>query len=170
MLTCPRCSVPLKAHTITTDGEAWQVELDVCMDSCGGLWLEAHDFEVDPQAKLLLDQEVASLNIPRKKAVNTKAPADCPACRVPMNRYDWNNEGIHLDSCPMCQGRWLDGGEVRTIHDQWDKEPVSDVQLGDVMRQVAAVKKETEAKWQEENFWQWTLKRLMLTSTREKSK
>jgi Zn-finger nucleic acid-binding protein len=170
MLTCPRCSVPLKAHTITTDGEAWQVELDVCMDSCGGLWLEAHDFEVDPQAKLLLDQEVASLNIPRKKAINTKAPADCPACRVPMNRYDWNNEGIHLDSCPMCQGRWLDGGEVRTIHDQWDKEPVSDVQLGEVMRQVAAVKKETEAKWQEENFWQWTLKRLMLTSTREKSK
>ena len=168
MHSCPRCSVPLRAHTITTDTEAWQVEVDVCMDSCGGLWLEAHDFEVDPQAKLLLDQELASLNVGRTKKVNTKAPADCPACRVPMHRFDWNNEGIHLDACPMCQGRWIDGGEVRTIHDQWNQEPVSDVQLGEVMRQVAAVKKDTEATWKEETFMQWALKRLMFTASREK--
>jgi Zn-finger nucleic acid-binding protein len=168
MLSCPRCNVPLKTHSITTDAEQWQVEVDVCLDSCGGLWLEAHDFEVDPQAKLLLDSEIANLNIPRKKAINTKAPADCPACRVPMNRYDWNNEGIHLDTCPMCHGRWIDGGEVRTIHAQWDKEPVSDVQLGEVMRQVAAIKKETNETWQEESFGQWLFKRLMFTSSRDK--
>lgn len=167
-MQCPRCRVPLETHTITTDAEAWQVEVDVCAASCGGIWLEAHDFEIDPQAKLLLDQELAALNKPRKANVNTKAPADCPTCRVAMHRYDWNNEGIHLDACPMCRGRWLDGGEVRTIHKQWDQEPVSELQLGEVMRQVAAVKKDTEAGWKEESFMQWALKRLLLTTMREK--
>ena len=167
MLSCPRCAVPLQAHTITTDTEAWQVEVDVCAESCGGLWLESHDFEIDPRAKLLLDQELLSLNKPRRKAVNTKAPADCPACRVPMRRFDWNNEGIHLDSCPMCQGRWLDGGEVRSIHEEWDREPLGAHEMTDLVRKVKQVKQETSANWQDESFTQWLLKRLTLTSTRK---
>jgi Zn-finger nucleic acid-binding protein len=168
MLTCPRCAVPLRTHSITTDAEAWALEVDVCADSCGGIWLEAHDFEVDPQAKLLLDQELATLNVPRNRKINTKAPADCPACRVPMNRFNWNNEGIHLDSCPMCQGRWLDGGEVATIHKQWDQEPVSEYEMTDLLRQVKAQKKETEERMQGEGFGSWLFKRLTLTSTRTK--
>lgn len=168
MLSCPRCNVPLTTHTITTDGESWQVDIEACTESCGGLWIEQADFEADTRAKLLLDSELATLNKPRKKTVNTKAPADCPACRVPMHRFNWNNEGIFLDSCPMCHGRWLDGGEVRTAQNEWDKEPVSDVQLGDVMRQVAAIKKDAEKTWQEETFGQWLLKRLTFTSSRDK--
>ena len=167
MLSCPRCAVPLTAHTITTDAEAWELEVDVCADSCGGLWLEAHDFEIDPQAKLLLDQELLGLNKPRRKAVNTKAPADCPACRVAMQRYDWNNEGIHLDTCPMCKGRWLDGGEVRAIHDQWEQEPVSELGIAELVRKVKEVKQETDAGWHEETFGQWLLKRITFTSGRK---
>lgn len=166
MPACPRCNVSLKPHTITTDVEGWEVEVDVCAESCGGLWLEAHDFEADPQAKLLLDQELLNLNLPVKKAVNTKAPADCPACRVPMHRYDWNNEGIHVDTCPMCKGRWLDGGEMRTIHAQWNQEPVDPRTL---MEELKTIKQNTTARMdaQEESFWQWCMKRLLLTSTRQ---
>jgi Zn-finger nucleic acid-binding protein len=167
MLSCPRCNVALQTHTITTDAEAWKVEIEACVDSCGGLWIEDADFEADAQAKLLLDAELVGLNKPRKKAINTKAPADCPACRVAMHRFNWNNEGIFLDSCPMCKGRWIDGGEVNTIRDQWESEPVSDVQMGDLMRQVAAVKKDTEKNWKEENFGEWLLKRLLFSSSRD---
>lgn len=168
MLSCPRCNVPLKTHTITTDAESWQVDIEACTDSCGGLWIEQADFEADTKAKLLLDTELTGLNVPGKKAINTKAPADCPACRVPMTRYNWNNEGIYLDNCPMCAGRWIDGGEMRAVQDEWDKEPVSDVQMGEVMRQVTAIKKDADKNWQEETFGGWLLKRLTFTSSREK--
>jgi Zn-finger nucleic acid-binding protein len=160
--------VPLSTHTITTDGEGWEVEVDVCKTSCGGLWLEAHDFEADPSAKLLMDSELLTLNRTPVRPINTKAPADCPACHVAMHRFDWNNEGIHLDTCPMCKGRWIDGGEVRTIHKQWDVEPVSEARIGEVMREVAKVKQQTNETWQEDSFGQWLMKRLMFTSTRDK--
>lgn len=166
MLACPRCNVSLTPHTITTDAQGWEVEVDVCQDSCGGLWLEAHDFDADPEAKLLLDAELLHLNRPVKKTVNTKAPADCPSCRVAMHRFDWNNEGIHVDTCPMCKGRWLDGGEVQTIHAQWNQEPVDPMAL---MEQLKTIKKETSERMdsQQESFGQWIIKRLLLTSSRK---
>jgi Zn-finger nucleic acid-binding protein len=167
MLACPRCNVSLKSHTITTDVDGWEVEVDACQDSCGGLWLEAHDFDADPKAKLLLDQELLSLNVPRKKNINTQAPADCPACRIAMHRFDWNNEGIHVDTCPMCKGRWLDGGEMQRVQATWNQEPVDPLAL---MGKLKTIEKETADRMdqQTDTFLEWCMKRLLLTSSRSK--
>ncbi|MEB3198322.1 MAG: zf-TFIIB domain-containing protein [Candidatus Sericytochromatia bacterium] len=118
MALCPRCRIPLKTHTITTDVEKWQVEVDVCSNRCGGVWLEAHDFEADRRANILLDLEVVQLNTPKQSLPpgSTEGPATCPACKVPLERFNWNNQGIMIDTCKRCKGRWFDGGEVRTIY------------------------------------------------------
>jgi Zn-finger nucleic acid-binding protein len=119
MLTCPRCRIPLKTHSITTDVEKWEVEIDVCSTSCGGVWLQEHDFEADTRANILLDLEVVNLNRPKKilDARQTDAPATCPDCKVKMERFNWNNTGLFIDTCSRCKGRWFDGGEVRGIYE-----------------------------------------------------
>lgn len=119
MPMCPRCRIPLKTHTITTDVEKWEVEVDACSTSCGGIWLQDHDFEADSRANLLLDLEVVNLNRPKKilDARVTDAPATCPDCKVKMERFNWNNQGLFIDTCKRCKGRWFDGGEVRGIYE-----------------------------------------------------
>jgi Zn-finger nucleic acid-binding protein len=165
MLDCPRCQVPLQSHTITTDAEGWEIEIDVCSDSCGGLWLEAHDFEADSKAKLFLDEELLALNKPRRK-VNTDRELRCPECKAEMSRFDWNNEGIHLDFCPHCEGRWVDGGEIGRIQAQWNKEPLSSREEEALIGRVSAIKREEDERWQEQTFGQWLLDRVTLKGLR----
>ncbi|MEB3328034.1 MAG: zf-TFIIB domain-containing protein [Candidatus Sericytochromatia bacterium] len=119
MALCPRCRIPLRTHTITTDVERWEVEVDVCSTSCGGIWLQAHDFEADSRANLLMDLELVALNQP-KRQLNARAQegsATCPDCKIPMTRYNWNNQGLFIDNCKRCKGRWFDGGEIRGIYE-----------------------------------------------------
>ncbi len=119
MALCPRCRIPLKTHTITTDVEKWQVEVDVCSNSCGGIWLQDHDFNADARANILLDLELVVLNQPKRTidARLSDGPANCPDCKVAMTRYNWNNKDIYIDNCKRCKGRWFDGGEIRGIYE-----------------------------------------------------
>jgi len=40
----------------------------------------------------------------------------CPKCKRDMNQY--NKNGIIIDTCPHCQGIWLDRGELEKILEQ----------------------------------------------------
>ena len=119
MALCPRCRIPLKTHTITTDVEKWEVEVDVCSTSCGGVWLQDHDFHADARANLLLDLELVVLNVPKRQLDSrlSDSPANCPDCKQQMARYNWNNKDVYIDNCKRCKGRWFDGGEIRGIYE-----------------------------------------------------
>ena len=48
------------------------------------------------------------------------------------------------------------------------KEPPLDRQTeARVLRELAAIKKQTNAKWQDENFWSWLFKRLTFQGRRK---
>lgn len=119
MALCPRCRIPLKTHGITTDVEKWEIDVDVCSNSCGGIWLQDHDFNADSRANLLLDLELVVLNVPKRQidARLTDSAATCPDCKIPMTRYNWNNKDVYIDNCKKCKGRWFDGGEIRGIYE-----------------------------------------------------
>lgn len=164
MLNCPRCQSPLTPHSVTTDVEGWQVEIDACDQGCGGLWIEPHDFEADAEARLLLDQELVSLN--RGRAVDTTGPVDCPEGHGPLHRFNWNNENIHLDTCETCQGRWLDGGEIANIQAEWGREPLDAQEMTALVAKTHTVKDATDSSWDDGNFGSWFLKRLAFSSFR----
>ncbi|GEM_PF-5563940 len=119
MALCPRCRIPLKKHTITTDVEKWEVEVDACTNSCGGVWLQDHDFKADARANLLLDCELYVINraVKRLKLSKLDETAKCPDCKIPMYRYEWNKTGLEIDQCKKCKGRWFDAGEIQNIAD-----------------------------------------------------
>ena len=40
---------------------------------------------------------------------------DCPRCKVPLSTA--NHKGIEIDSCPQCEGMWLDHPELDQLED-----------------------------------------------------
>ncbi|MFN3430800.1 MAG: zf-TFIIB domain-containing protein [Candidatus Sericytochromatia bacterium] len=118
VLDCPRCEVPLSRREVTTAGEGWQVEVDVCVDSCGGVWIDKEDFHVDPSANLVLNKALVALNFPALKGLAPEAEAECPVCRVGMVPYHWKHTDVELDRCGQCRGLWFDGNEVAAVQTQ----------------------------------------------------
>lgn len=103
---CPRCRAPLS-------GSDHQGVVTLVCPACRGLFLRGKDLrsQFGPAVHLIesaeraLDQAAAAL----------ACPAGCRAMRrrfVPAARG-----GIHVDVCPVCDGVWLDHGEVRAILD-----------------------------------------------------
>ncbi|HEY9722094.1 MAG TPA: zf-TFIIB domain-containing protein [Oscillatoriaceae cyanobacterium] len=152
-LACPRCNTAMSTYTVTTDEQHWEIEIDACKH-CGGLWLEDHDFEVDPKARLLLDDELLVLNRGEVN-VNTALPANCPECGVAMHRYNWNNEGILLDSCKQCHGRWIDGGEIADVRASWGVEPITPEQEAELQQRIAQIAREEDAIFAQQGFGGW---------------
>lgn len=117
-LNCPRCEVPLAPRVVTTLAEGWEVEVDCCLHSCGGVWIEKEDFQVDPKANLLMNQALQPYNMPAIKGLEPEAQAVCPECAIPMEPYRWKHTDVALDRCPQCRGLWFDGNEITAIQRQ----------------------------------------------------
>jgi Zn-finger nucleic acid-binding protein len=110
LLTCPRCQVVLREHTLGS------VVVDGC-DACGGLW-----FDTDELARLARGgQETV---VAAEGAFAPPAPLPdtmplkglCPRCRVPLYAFEYaHTPGVTLDACPDCRGVWIDDGELEAI-------------------------------------------------------
>lgn len=122
-LACPRCVVPLTPSTLKTTVERWEVEVDVCVHSCGGVWLDKADFQVDPKDSLLLNRALLAHNVPALKGLLPESQAECPVCVVPMAPYRWKQTDVPLDRCGQCGGLWFDGHEIDTVQRQLRERP-----------------------------------------------
>lgn len=47
---------------------------------------------------------------------NTEHVLHCPVCSHAMNKVNYNNTGIVIDSCTHCPYRWVDRGELTKIN------------------------------------------------------
>lgn len=102
-MQCPKCETVLLTSTIVS-----QISVDRC-DECGGIWFD--DQELIP----LLRQNPHLLR-PLRGASDTRQltlkKGKCPRDASMLLRvYSHRNQQVVLDSCPQCQGVWLDGGE-----------------------------------------------------------
>lgn len=88
------------------------IEIDQC-PSCGGIWFDIGELD------WLLDIPVLQIDkIESQLDDADDKPAPCPNCggtgnMVRLVRVD---SDFHIDACPTCSGRWLDGGELRELH------------------------------------------------------
>ncbi|MEZ4311417.1 MAG: zf-TFIIB domain-containing protein [Polyangiaceae bacterium] len=99
-----------------------EVEVDQC-DTCSGIWFDSGEL-----AKILGKKDVEAL---RTRAEETSAAsqrmrtadqkrARCPRCKGEGNLVQIAslNADLHIDTCAVCGGEWLDGGELATLRNE----------------------------------------------------
>ena len=111
------------------DGEemtrlVWEadVEVDRC-PTCGGIWLDHGELEqLQSTVERDYSEELERPPIDDVAAAFARAHAsvadnrDCPQCDVPMEQREHGyTSQVMVDTCPSCQGVWLDRGELKAL-------------------------------------------------------
>ena len=113
-MRCPACANELVAVKID------KVTLDVCRNSCGGVWFDAGEFDLYDEAKENVPHEILR---PVKSAqiavVDRNKTRNCPHCASTalIKRFVDGTYQLQIDQCPQCAGIWLDVGELENIRE-----------------------------------------------------
>jgi Zn-finger nucleic acid-binding protein len=89
------------------------VDVDQC-DTCGGIWFDAHELE-----RLLRGKKLDPLlGRGHARPGDDERRGRCPRCKSEgyLVRMASRREQIHVDTCAICGGKWLDGGELDALH------------------------------------------------------
>src|SRR5688572_3207688 len=118
-MNCPSCEREL-SHLVIRG-----VTLDACNGGCGGIWfdnfeLSKFDDPIDPGA-----DELAQIRIDPSLNLDLDRKRSCPRCGdVIMTRhFTSKSKRALVDTCPGCNGCWLDAGEIFSIRRDRDKLP-----------------------------------------------
>jgi Zn-finger nucleic acid-binding protein len=105
-MRCVKCSGVLQKV------EIGGLEVDQC-DTCAGIWFDACELH-----RVLHQKSIDAL---RRKAAPSRDDdarrGRCPRCKGggEMIRVASTVGPIHIDTCPICGGQWLDGGELEIL-------------------------------------------------------
>lgn len=88
------------------------VDVDQC-DTCGGIWFDAHELE-----RVLGRGHVEALakrGAPRPD--DDERRGHCPRCGGDgyLVQIASADSRVHIDTCAICGGKWLDGGEIGVL-------------------------------------------------------
>ena len=103
-MKCPKCTTrELEATTIR------KIEIDRCKH-CRGVWCDHRELgELLDEGKWRLGKLTGS----KQRDDLNRRKAKCPRDGTDLMRVSSSqNPEVVLDSCPKCQGIWLDGGEL----------------------------------------------------------
>ncbi|MEJ2201722.1 MAG: zf-TFIIB domain-containing protein [Desulfuromonadaceae bacterium] len=109
-MQCVKCNGELQRVTL---GE---IEVDKCV-KCSGIW-----FDIGELDKILESSSIDTL----KNEIDNNHWQDalkgkCPRCGGTGNMVQvtsLKNPDIHIDTCSVCYGQWLDGGEIEELTSQ----------------------------------------------------
>jgi hypothetical protein len=100
-----------------------QIELDYCTN-CNGVWFDAGELElmlerVNLKPNVASGKSILDLSV----AATTEKKRKCPICGRKMRKELIGGEPkILVDTCPVGEGLWFDGGEVDTLISELSKE------------------------------------------------
>ena len=108
-MQCPQCNIHLQRRAIQT------VEVDECVN-CKGIWFDTDELR---KAKDETDADLRWMDFdlwkhPERFHVTSK-PIPCPDCAVDMAAIEYDTTGVEVNSCPKCEGVWLDASEFEKI-------------------------------------------------------
>ena len=108
-MDCPKCRAPMETLEYGTD-----IEVRRCT-ACSGLfctWQALQQLRDEWLSDVILDKGSAA----QGSRQNEMQDVPCPACGTIMERIqDRENARITLDSCPGCNGVFLDAGELTNM-------------------------------------------------------
>lgn len=89
------------------------IEVDKC-NTCTGIWFDLGELDA-----ILSKKDVTQL----KNTINNNKGHDelkvpCPKCGGDGNMIrvtSLKDETVHIDTCSVCYGQWLDGGELEKL-------------------------------------------------------
>ena len=114
-MKCIKCVSDLVPVTLDS------VEVDQC-PQCGGIWFDLGELkevlEKDESMRLQAKLKTKPRGKRDSKLDAKKAP--CPRCGGKGNMIQVKDVGhdIHIDTCPVCYGQWLDGGELTILREK----------------------------------------------------
>jgi Zn-finger nucleic acid-binding protein len=108
-MKCVKCEGRLVTKRIE------DVDVDQC-DACGGIWFDAHE----------LERVLRRAHIEPLLGKGPARPGDderrgrCPRCKGEgyLVQIAARTAPIHVDTCAICGGKWLDGGELDVLRDR----------------------------------------------------
>ncbi len=91
------------------------IEVDKC-DQCSGIWFDLGELE-----KVLESKSIDSVkNQIENNQGHDERKASCPVCGGKGNMVQvtsLKNSAVHIDTCSVCYGQWLDGGEIEQLNE-----------------------------------------------------
>ena len=116
-MICPTCKHPMIVV------EYKQIELDYCTN-CNGVWFDAGELElmlerVNLKPNVASGKSILDLSV----AATTEKKRKCPSCGRKMRKELIGGEPkILVDTCPVGEGLWFDGGEVDALISELSEE------------------------------------------------
>jgi len=90
-----------------------KIEVDKC-DSCSGIW-----FDIGELDEIMKKEDLELLkNTIENNAGHDVLKVPCPKCGGEGNMIrvtSMKDESVHIDTCSVCYGQWLDGGELEKL-------------------------------------------------------
>lgn len=99
-----------------------KVELDYCL-RCSGVWFDCDELELLLEIIDSSEGRTCGDIISPEKAKVTEAQRKCPVCGHKMDKV-WMGKSpkVLIDSCPLGDGLWFDGGELHHVLRQMGSE------------------------------------------------
>ena len=93
-----------------------RIEIDYCL-KCAGVWLDSGELDL-----LVSTLNSEGANLSHKELLNTspahvkESKRKCPVCHRNMDKV-WIGQTpkVLIDSCPIGDGLWFDGGELNQV-------------------------------------------------------
>ena len=92
-----------------------KIELDYCLQ-CNGVWFDCGELDLFLEAAGQAANPYCQVTAAQDKARSAEASRKCPVCGHKMDKV-WmgDSQKILVDSCPLGDGLWFDGGELHQI-------------------------------------------------------
>lgn len=103
-MNCPACKNSMVILELN------QVEIDYC-SACKGIWLDNGELELIFSNS---DNKTVAKSFSIKKDFD-EAKRRCPICKKKMDKVEFENTAIILDSCSNKHGLWFDSGELKAL-------------------------------------------------------
>ncbi len=111
-----RCPVD-KSDMIVVEHQ--KIELDFCL-RCAGVWFDSNELDLLVSALRAEGADMSHLDLlTPHEAKTSEAQRKCPICGRNMDKiWQGKEPRILIDSCPIGDGLWFDGGELHQILQQ----------------------------------------------------
>jgi Zn-finger nucleic acid-binding protein len=113
-MICPKCGGSL------TPREVGEVVVGQC-DSCQGIWLDLGELRAVIAFQRQHPERGLAATLPAAAARRNEVTGPCPRCGGEGNMTrltSLEDASLVVDSCPVCYGIWLDGGELQRLMNQ----------------------------------------------------
>jgi uncharacterized protein len=120
-----RCPVD-KSDMIVVEHQ--KIELDFCL-RCAGVWFDSGELDLLVSALQAQGVNMSHMDLltPQEAKVN-EAKRKCPICGRQMTKVWLGKEPkVLIDSCPIGDGIWFDGGELHQVLRQMETPGSKDV-------------------------------------------